>query len=376
MDWMTAQEAAEALGITLPTLYAYVSRGMIRSEPGEGTRKRRYKREDVEALARRRDGHRDPERAVRESLDFGVPVLDSAISLIEGGRLYYRGHDATELARERSVEDVAALLWGRPLPAATPDAEALDLAVRSGLPPVEAMQVALPVAASRDLSAWDPRPDALVAVGARILALFVGVAGGSPGPIAASLAAAWGRPEAEPLIAAALILCADHELNVSAFTARCVASAGATPYHAVNAGLSALQGTRHGGYTSRVEALFAEVESVGSARDVVVARIKRGEEIPGFGHRLYPAGDPRGQALLAWGAPPCPPVHDVVHEALGLHPTVDYGLVYARRAARLPPHAALTMFAIGRTIGWIGHVLEQAPLPMIRPRARYVGPRP
>src|SRR5690606_13971117 len=100
-------------------------------------------------------------------------------------------------------------------------------------------------------------------------------------------------PAADRLLTAALVLCADHELNVSSFTARCVASAGSTPYQVVQAGLAALQGTKHGGHTARAGALLDEIGEPENARNALGARLRRGESIPGFGHVLYPDGDPR-----------------------------------------------------------------------------------
>src|SRR5947208_11026624 len=110
--FLTAQEAAAELGISLSTLYAYASRGMLRSEavPGE-PRAKRYPREDVLRLKERKELRRDPERAAPKALHWGAPVLESAITLVENGRLYYRGHDAVALARTWSVEEVAALIW-------------------------------------------------------------------------------------------------------------------------------------------------------------------------------------------------------------------------------------------------------------------------
>src|SRR5689334_23261744 len=110
--YLTAQEAADALGISISTLYAYVSRGMIRSEAsGADPRARRYSAEDVERLKSRKESRHDPEIAAKSALHLGTPVLESAITLIEDGRLYYRGHDAVKLARDATVEQVAALLW-------------------------------------------------------------------------------------------------------------------------------------------------------------------------------------------------------------------------------------------------------------------------
>jgi citrate synthase len=206
--------------------------------------------------------------------------------------------------------------------------------------------------------------------------------------IATVLQAGWapGRPEVAGPIGAALILAADHELNVSAFTARCVASANGSPWDVVSAGLAALKGSRHGGHTERVEALFREAGTAEGARRVLADRLRRGEPIPGCGHSLYPDGDPRGAALLAMAveiAPGAPQVElalamasayrDLIHE----HPTIDHGLVALSRALGLPDHTPLALFALGRTIGWIGHAIEQyAANKMIRPRAAYVGEMP
>ena len=81
-----------------PTLYAYVSRGLIRSEAEGRSRRRRYHAEDVWLLKRRREHRRDPARAAQDALYWGLPVLESRISVIHEGRLYYAGRDVVELA--------------------------------------------------------------------------------------------------------------------------------------------------------------------------------------------------------------------------------------------------------------------------------------
>jgi len=109
--FLTAAQAAAALGITRATLYAYTSRGQLRSEPVPGrTRERRYYREDVDRLKARKAGRRDPANAAAHGLHWGEPVLDSGITLIHGDTFYYRGRDAVQLAETSSVEDAAALL--------------------------------------------------------------------------------------------------------------------------------------------------------------------------------------------------------------------------------------------------------------------------
>jgi citrate synthase len=212
--FLTAQEAAAELGISLATLYAYASRGMLRSEavPGE-PRARRYPREDVLRLKDKKELRRYPEQAAEKAapkaLSWGMPVLESALTLIRDGRLYYRGRDAVELARTATVEEVAALLWtgdpgeaGRlfgdaPGVSGEPPRSAWHLL--EGLTPIERCQVAIPLAGAADLSAWDLRPAAVAATGARILRLMAAGGPGSrpPGGVAAVLQAGWapGRPE-------------------------------------------------------------------------------------------------------------------------------------------------------------------------------------
>jgi citrate synthase len=399
---LSAAQAAEALGISLPTLYAYVSRGLIRSEPaGPSERSRRYLTEDIAQLKARKQARRNPARAVKEALHWGAPVMDTQLTLITDGRLVYRGHDAIALANTASFEQVASLLWLSDLKtdaqlfasrmAAPPQCRRV-LRQLDGLTAVQRMQALLPIASAADASAYDLRPEAVAQTAARILRLLTWVETGATvhGPISLALQRHWGpdHPSADTLINAALILCADHELNVSAFTARCVASAGATLYDVVTAGLAALQGTRHGGNTERVEALWRELQarpirSVRSVRQVLVGYLRRGERIPGFGHVLYPQGDPRAAELIrlmAQAFPKSPVLRHydaLVREAADLvnqAPTIDVALVALARLLNLPDDGALTLFALGRTAGWIGHAIEQYQSgQMIRPRARYVG---
>ncbi len=394
--YLLAREAAEELGVSVATLYAYVSRGMIRSEAGGG-RSRRYRAEDVRRLKERRERRRDPDAVVGDALSWGTPVLESGITLVTDDGLYYRGRDAVALSAGSMVEEVAALIWtGDPGAAAELFTGALGLPPRvgdipGGLPPIESFQVLLPLAGADDPAAYDLRPGAVARTGARILRLMAGAAageaivGGAVAGLAETLRRGWCPRDAGAgvLLGAALILCADHELPVSTFAARCVASSEATPYAVVAAGLAALGGVRHGGQIELVEAFLREVEAVGDARAAISGRLRRGEGIPGFGHSLYPGGDPRGAELLratASAYPDSPAVvlsAEVVEEALGLmgeRPTVDLGLVTLARALELPSGGAVALFALGRTVGWIGHAIEQYESgSLIRPRARYVG---
>jgi citrate synthase len=393
--YLTARRAAEELGVSLATLYAYVSRGMIRSEAaGRTGRRRRYRAEDVRRLKERKERRRNPDRAVEGALHWGTPVMESAITLITDDGLHYRGQDVVTLASRSSIEEVAALIWtGDPSRSAelfSPDPPRLSPRIRaalgSGLPPIEAFQVLLSLASGDDPAAYDLRCAAVARTGARILRLMANAAAGERARgIAETLGLGWSPhdPGAKALLDSALVLCADHELPVSTFVARCVASSEATPYAVVVAGLSAIGGVKHGGQIELVEALLREAEAVGDAREAIAGRLRRGERVPGFGHSLYPGGDPRGAELLrrATAAYPdspdvaqCAAVVDEALELLGERPTVDFGLVTLARALGLPPGGAVALFALGRTVGWIGHAIEQYESgSLIRPRARYVG---
>jgi citrate synthase len=394
--YMTAGEAAGELGVSVATLYSYVSRGMVRSEAVEGGRRsRRYRAEDVRALLERKERRRDPERAVEGALRWGAPVLESGITLVDGGRLFYRGRDAEELAAGSGIEEVAALIWtGDPgeadgiftHPEGLPRRIREMLATLEGLLPVEVFQALLPVAAAGDPAGYDLRPAAVARTGAKILRLMARAVGGEgAGRTAESLRRGWcpEEPDAVALIDAALVFCADHELPVSTFAARCVASARATPYAVVQAGLAALGGVKHGGQVELVEAFLREVEAAGDARAVVAGRLRRGDGIPGFGHPLYPEGDPRGAGLLRKSAETFPQspavalagtVSEAVLDLTEEKPTIDLALATVARALSLPPGGALALFAVGRTVGWIGHATEQyASDTLLRPRARYVG---
>ena len=398
--YLSAGQAAEELGVGLATLYAYVSRGMVRSEAAEGKRRnRRYRAEDVRRLKERKRRRRDPEGVMEGALHWGTPVLESGITLIDGGRLYYRGRDVVAFAEGSTIEGVAALIWTGdeamapalfPPEISGPSPRIRDVIDSvAGLTPVEVFQVLLPVAATEDPAAYDLRPGAVARTGARILRLMTDVAaGGSACGLAGTLQSGWSPEDqgAEALLGSALVYCVDHELPVSTFAARCVASSEATPYAVVLAGLAALGGVKHGGEIELVEAFLREVEDAGEARAVISGRLRRGERIPGFGHSLYPEGDPRGAGLLcltagAYSENNAVALSEAVTEEMlrlmNERPTVDFALATVARVLELPPGGAVALFALGRTVGWIGHAIEQYQSgTLIRPRARYVGEQP
>ncbi len=380
---ITARQAADRLGIKLDTLYAYVSRGRLQSVGLPGSRERRYRVEHVEALLATREGERLARNTETEPL---MPVIGSSICLIENGGLFYRGKDAIHLSEEATLEDIATLLW-RAEEDADPDADRPEAFLgnisASGL--IERCQISLATAADKDLPAVDLTRTGVIRTGRRILrvlAASVALLPFLPEPVHRRLAAAWRLDQAGgEILRRCLVLIADHELNASTFVARCVASTGATPYAVVSAALGALSGRRHGGASARAEALFGELARGGDAMTVMAGRLARGEDLPGFGHFLYPAGDPRATTILAAVTRTLPEARPLIESAAaagtrltGRRPNVDFALAAAATSLALPRNAALALFIVGRTVGWIAHAIEQYESGiLIRPRARYVG---
>lgn len=388
---LTAQEAADRLGVKLDTLYAYVSRGRLRSVEVPGTRQRRYRAEDIEAL---RSPAVAPPRGIAAAALTSVIV--SSICLVENGKFYYRGNDVLGLAETATLEDVASLLWedaganALPFPfhapAEGPAAEPSQGERPLGL--IERCQIRLAMLADADLPALDMNRPGVVRTGHLILReLAACVAPNPPSalPLHRRLAAAWGVDAAgADILRRCLVLLADHELNASTFVARCVASTAATPYAVVAAALMALSGRRQNGASARAEALLRELAGYDDPLAVMAARLARGEELPGFGHFLYPDGDPRATPILTAVGEAVPSARAAIEAAVragtqltGRFPNVDFALAAATAALKLPPNAALGLFVVGRTVGWIAHAIEQYESGrLIRPRARYIGPRP
>jgi citrate synthase len=407
---LTARQAVALLGVRLPTLYAYVSRGLVHSIPGPRGKQRLYSRADLERLKARHDARAGHAAVAVAALRWGEPVLDSHITRIDASGPWYRGRLATALASDDvAFESVAELLWRDESPSSSAPrwrADGFGCAadkLAASLPgrgeeasPLHRLAITLPALAARDRA----RSDQSVAVECErartlLVRMRAALALGSatrrrPSLEAESMARgileAMGRralPDAERLVNRCLVLCADHELNASAFAARIAASAGADLYACIGAALAVLSGERHGGVTEHVEALVAEVGSPARAREVVESKRDRGESVPGFGHPLYPDGDPRASALLAWTRVParCPRAAEVLFalvdamRGIGREaPTLDVGLVAVARVLELPAGAPGALFAIGRAAGWVAHALEQRRAGyLLRPRARYVG---
>ncbi|HVZ15112.1 MAG TPA: citrate synthase, partial [Bauldia sp.] len=210
--FIPAREAAARLGVRRASLYAYVSRGAVRvvAHPTD-PRARLYAAADIEDLIARKARGRRPAIAAATALDWGLPVLTTAISRIAEGHLFYRDVDAVELSGHASLEDVASLLW---------QCARNPFVSRAGLPVRVVSSTGSPVeravAALNPLLPRDNAEDAVqaTAIVRRVVASAIGKPAGDH-PIHAQLAAAWDRHDAADTIRRALVLAADHELNAS-----------------------------------------------------------------------------------------------------------------------------------------------------------------
>lgn len=409
-DQLNAKEAAALLGVKLPTLYAYVSRGLLRSLPGDGNaRARRYLRTDVEAMRDRNRGT----AAAAAALRFGEPVLDSGITEMTDDGPAYRGQPAADLVRRGvSFESVAELLWTGSLvddpgelatawavPAQRPPFSRVVDLLPEQCPPATVRPLVLAAWAARDPGRFDPRPEAVLPrarAATRLLATSLALPADparareawKQGSIAGAVLCAYGiEPSAvaERAISSLLVLMADHELNASTFAARVAASANADVYSSLQAGLATLSGPLHGGASDQVEALLREVDRPEDAEGVVHDRGRRGERLPGFGHAIYGRrGDPRARILVELATELGGDSRELacaqsllgaVERANKPPPNVDMGAVVLRAALGLPAGAVAGLFAVGRSAGWVAHILEQYEArQLLRPRARYVGP--
>ena len=390
--YLTARDAATELAVSPATLYAYVSRGLIRSEPGDSPRSRRYRAEDVRGLKNRRAPLVESQGL--KSAD--LPVMDTAVSTITEEGPIYRGVRAVTLSETATFEQCASLLWDSKsadpfakanVPIVSPAMRAIVEATRAA-PPIDRAVAVLSQAAEADPRAYNSVAEGRAATGARILRLAAAVMAGDTAPSAEPIhklvARAWApkNKHAEDLIRRALVLLADHELNASTFTARCAASTGISLYDAVIAGLVALKGPRHGG-VGPLAAKLLDNFMEGDIAAIVRERVALGERFPGFGHMVYVKGDPRATSLLELlvklGADKRLTVEipERIAEATGAFANIDYALAVTRRFLGLPLGSETTLFAISRIAGWVAHASEQLESKkLIRPRARYIGPSP
>ena len=388
--YLDAEQAAKALNVTVATLYAYVSRKMIRSERVEGSRKRLYWRADIERLC----GQAATTGASKAQ---AAPVSDSAITLITDGGLFYRGQDAIALARTCTIESLAALLWqadeaalfGTPL-VAPPELWARLRPMLDGLSTYEQAIASFPLVERLNPQAYDLSKPGYARTGADVMRWYASLLSRSERPVTQPLhkhlaKALKAPPGFDEVIRTTMVLAADHEFDAMTFAVRAIANLGVTPYQAVTVGLIASQGQRflleRLGSAAR---FLREIVASGGGAAAVVQRLRQGEPLPGFSHSTAPA-DPRGgalmQALKACVADEAEfqrlaEAEAMVQEATGA--TIDFILPLAFVGHRLGLHGnELGIAGVGRIVGWVAHSMEQLHShERFRPRATYVGQLP
>lgn len=410
---LTAEEVAERLGVKRSTVYAYVSRGTLRSHRDATGRRSRFAAAEVEELARR--GR--PRRTSRSpALDFPVRT---ALTRIDDHGLTYRGHDALHLATVATFEQVAELLWTGALPGTPPrwpDGEPAGFEHAAHIPGIDAatdrLRLAVVLAGASDPFRSELRPAAVAATGRRLLGAMVAAlatpdAGGAPAPepprlrlpgSRASLAGtvagrSWAalaprRPRSGMVRAlnAALVLLADHELATSTLAARVAASARADPYAVVLAGCGPLAGPLHGGASRAAHLMLQAAAGAAGPAGAVADAIATHGRCPGFGHpaHLYPDGDPRAAVLLdalraaasdTRAMRVVEELLEVASQRLPVPPNIDLALAALTFVADMAPGAGEAIFTVARSAGWIAHALEEYEEPPLRFRARAVGGR-
>jgi citrate synthase len=407
-DYISGAEALDILGVKRQTLYAYVSRGWIRSLPQPGARVRLYSREDIEkakARAHARAGHG---AVAASAMNCGDPIIATRITEITPAGPRYRGRLAADLARSGlRFENVAELLWlgqwheqpvswkleTRP---AELERHARAITFDERRPLLELFAPFLvAVGASRGSTAERVHDGTTLLEGRQAIQALVGCFGYlSPlrsyvpmqagEPVARAVLRAAGLApcaEHERALNAAMILLADHELSPATFSARVAASSGCELQNCLASAISINTGTRIGQIYERAEELLEGAASAAELLRRVGELSRQGLTVPGFTHPFYPEGDPRARDMLEL-ARTMPGGRRLEHvfrflydarEQLELYARNEIAVVVLLQAIGLPRRSGSALFTLARIAGWVAHVLEQRLDPtMLRPRAKFV----
>lgn len=393
--YLSAEQAAQALGITVATLYVYVSRKLLRSEAIAGTRLRRYLRADVEGLMRSRS-------ATMAAPGEGALGSRTGITLLSGTEIYYRGQDAVALSRHASFEDVVALLWqaegaalfdGDLTPAAPLETMlAPMLACTRGWPAIERAVALFPLIERSAPLPCDLSHADYTHAGVQVLRWFAALVAGQERPETGAMHSVLARrlqapPGFDDVIRSLLVLCADHEIEPTTHAVRTVAAAGATPWTATLTGLLATQRQRQLA-DGALSGFLTEIVTAPHGSLPVARRLGAGAALPGFGDKVH-SNDPRTRALmaalLAWDE------RDA--QVMRLREAFEFAAQHTDATPRLVLPAMLigkklalagqelALAALGRMAGWLAHAFEQQEMScagqgMARPRATYIGSLP
>jgi len=395
MTGLCVDQVASRLGVKIDTVYAYVSRGVLTARRETGSRRSLFDADEVEALARRGRPRRTTRPAV---LDIAV---ETELTTIADHRVRYRGRDAGKLARSQSFEQVASWLWTGQDGSVGPW-KPYEIAVPPELDrPRDRLRAAVVLASAAEPLRGDRSTQAITSCGGALIMTMVHALAAPSGnnlprlflqrgirPMRETVAAhlsvrlAEGRTVSKlvPALNAALVLLADHELASSTLAARVAASVRADVFSVVLAGLGPIAGPMHGSASALVHEMIADSEKRGPSAAVAAAFDRYGL-LPGFGHPLYPGGDPRAGVLLsllrdaAPAAPGLRTANDLI-DAASRHsraePNVDFALGTLSTVARMPADAGEAIFTIARTAGWIAHAIEEYAEAPVRFRGRTV----
>lgn len=410
-DYVAAPQVLQMLGVRAQTLYAYVSRGWIRSIRQADRKQHLYLRSDVErmlARSRARAGHG---AVAASAMDHGEPIIPTSVTEITPQGPRYRGHAALELARRGAAfEAVAELLWSGlwhetapRWPSVRPTAALQRLLV--SIEPAQASDrlievfalVTLHLGLRRGSVAERLQGGHALDAARQAITTLVGCCGLLASPpryappphgagIAGGLLHAFDvgvSDENREAIETMLVLLADHELSPATFAVRVAASGGATLHGCIASALCASAGLQVGRVFDRVDELLQGASTASALKRRAQALQARGVAVPGFDHPLYPQGDPRARALfeLAARRRRAPRALGAVqsfaeaweHET-GLYPRFELPMVALARAMGLPRQAPSALFALARIAGWVAHVQEQRLAgQLLRPRAKFTG---
>lgn len=370
--YIDAEQAAAELGVSITTLYTYISRRGIRSQQVPGTKKRKYWKADIERIKQRR-GKATTTQPINDQ-------QDSKITLLTPEGPFYRGQSAIALSESYSLEDTAALLWGIDRDAVFGDQPATSpIALRKLYEVFEGTSIAdkaigiLPFVERANPRAYDLSHEGMCRTGADLLrwyaAIFAGHEVTSSAPLHIQTAAiCGGGDEVADLIRRVLVISADHGFGAGTYAIRAVASTGVTPYRSVLAGFAITPGRRYVlGHRAAITRLLTELASSSDPEGVVARRMEEGEDLPGF--RIpwpYVDGDPRAQrsiedlgrirgdhpmyvkALKAFA---------YAKNELGRHP--GHGLVNDLIAQVIGLPSREYLYPLGRCAGWVAHSIEQ-----------------
>ncbi len=400
-DYVARSEALRTLRIKPQTLYAYVSRGLIRRQRGPDGRQSLYNRHDIAGIRAKsiaRSGHGP---AAASAAHWGEPLLVSSITEITAHGPRYRDHLALDLARaDTTFESLAGYLWTGALKRVTRWSSPLQIpAVVATLteifrrhPDMHVRQLLAEFVLLFAIEHEDGNPAEIVHGAQDLLVGMAGVFGflgdgkayvtsDKPQPVAGLIMRGLGVAPTvvtRRMLNAALVLVADHEFSPATFAARIAAASGSDLYACVATALQVHFGSEFGLRCDRVEQELGSTPADGVAAGDWPQLLERARTTYGFEHPLYRSGDPRARMLLELALSAAHGGRRARNQAAehSAYPlTLDEALVLFCQALGMPRGSSGALLAFGRMAGWVAHVLEQrAAGAVIRPRAKFIAP--